>query len=83
MLFQTLHYAIFLILIVGMYWSSPHRYRLHILGGASIIFYGSWNLNYVPLLVGVALLAWGLGRIFSKARRPDAPQWLFGIALDA
>ena len=81
MLFQTLHYAIFLILIVGMYWSSPHRYRLHILGGASIIFYGSWNLNYVPLLVGVALLAWGLGRIFSKARRPDAPRWIFGIAL--
>ena len=38
MLFQTLHYAIFLILVVGMYWSAPYRYRLHILGAASIVF---------------------------------------------
>ena len=81
MLFQTLHYAIFLILVIGMYWSSPYRYRLHILGVASIVFYGSWNVNYVPLLVGVALLAWGLGRLFSHSRRPDAPTWIFGIAL--
>ena len=63
MLFQTLHYAIFLILVIGMYWSSPYRYRLHIIGVASIIFYGSWNVHYVPLLVGVAILAWGLGRL--------------------
>ena len=81
MLFQTLHYAIFLLLVIGTYWSVPYRYRLHILGVASIIFYGSWNANYVPLLIGVALLAWGLARIFNPTRFTNAPRWLFGFAI--
>ena len=89
MLFQTLHYALFLTLVVGLYWSSPHRYRLHILGASSIIFYGSWNVNYVPLLVGVALLSWVLGRQFAHVKTENAPssgsptweKWKFGIAL--
>lgn len=83
MLFQTLHYAIFLILVVGLYWSSPYKYRLHILGVSSLIFYGSWNVNYLPLLVGVAVLAWGLGRLCSAQRSPNAPRWQYILALVA
>ena len=82
MLFQTLHYAIFLILVVGLYWSSPYKYRLHILESL-LIFYGSWSVNYLPLLVGVAVLAWGLGRLFSAQRSPNAPRWQYILALIA
>ena len=64
MLFQTLHYTNVPplgnrnLLVRPLPLSTPY------IGSRIHIFYGSWNVNYVPLLVGVALLAWGLARIF-------------------
>lgn len=78
MLFQTLHYAIFLILTVGLYWSAPYKYRLHILGLASLLFYGSWNWKYLPLLLLVSMLAWGLGR---WVHRKQVNNWIYGFAI--
>ena len=78
MLFQTLHYAIFLILTVGLYWSAPYKYRLHILGLASLLFYGSWNWKYLPLLLLVSMLAWGLGR---WVHRKKVSNWVYGFSI--
>lgn len=78
MLFQTLHYAIFLILTVGLYWSAPYKYRLHILGIASLLFYGSWNWKYLPLLLLVSMLAWGLGRF---VHRKKVNNWVYGFTI--
>ena len=78
MLFQTLHYAIFLILTVGLYWSAPYKYRLHILGMASLLFYGSWNWKYLPLLLMVSMLAWGLGRF---VHRKKINNWIYGTCI--
>lgn len=77
MLFQTLHYVIFLILVVGVYWSVPYRFRLHILGISSLVFYGSWNANYLPLLMGISLLAWGVARLCDPNRHPTRPTWQY------
>ena len=66
MLFPTVDYLLFLILVVGVHWAVPARHRLWVLGGASVIFYASWNLAYLPLLFGVTAVAWAAGVMLSK-----------------
>ena len=61
MLFPTLDYLFFLPLVVGLYWAVPRKYRGMVIIIASLLFYGSWSLAYLPLLVGIAAMSWGLG----------------------
>ncbi len=58
MLFPTLDYLLFLPLSVVLYWAAPQRHRLLVLALASGVFYASWRLAYLPLLLGVATVAW-------------------------
>ncbi|MFN3198644.1 MAG: MBOAT family O-acyltransferase [Bradymonadia bacterium] len=58
MLFHTLDYIIFLPLTVYLYWLSPRSWRLGILAASSVLFYASWNVFYLPILLGVVGLAW-------------------------
>ena len=81
MLFQTLHYVIFLILTIGFYWSVPFRFRLHVLGVSSLIFYASWNMYYVPLLLLVAGMAWVVGKIFHPSKNRGNLWFGLGIFL--
>jgi alginate O-acetyltransferase complex protein AlgI len=64
-LFPTLDYLIFLLLVVTAYWSVPRRLRLAVLGITSIIFYASWDLGYLPAFLMVSAIAWGAGRLFA------------------
>jgi D-alanyl-lipoteichoic acid acyltransferase DltB (MBOAT superfamily) len=57
--------------VVGGYWLLPRRLRLWWLFGASILFYATWNLGYVPgflLLIGANyLLGLAAARRYAKA----------------
>ena len=68
MLFPTLDYLIFLLVVVAAYWSAPQRYRLMVLGVASLVFYASWDLTYLPALLLVSGVAWLAGRLFAAGR---------------
>src|SRR5262245_46135400 len=64
--FATFGYVVFLLLVVGGYWLLPRRARHWWLLGASLFFYGSWNLVYVPgflLLIGFNFL---MGRLVAR-----------------
>lgn len=57
--FATVGFALFLLVVVGGYWLLPRRLRLWWLLGASILFYATWNVGYVPgflLLIGANYL---------------------------
>lgn len=58
MLFPTLDYLLFLPLSVLLYWLVPRRARLGVLGIASLAFYASWKLAYLPVLLSVIAIAW-------------------------
>lgn len=51
MLFNSLHFAIFLPIVFGIYWALPHKFRWPILLLASYYFYMSWNASYVVLIL--------------------------------
>ncbi len=67
--FATLSYAIFLAVVVLIYWLIPRRAGRYWLIVASLVFYGSWNPIYVPGFVGLLLANWGLGFVAAGPHR--------------
>lgn len=51
MLFHTLDFVIFFALVLGLFHAAPRRFRFHILLGASLCFYGYWNVRVLALLI--------------------------------
>lgn len=67
MLFPTVDYLLFLPLTVLLYWLVPKSARLSVLGVASLAFYASWRVSYLPVLFFVIAIAF-LGSLWLKAR---------------
>ena len=72
MLFPTLDYIFFLPLVIILFWMVPWKWRLSVLGLASILFYGSWQLLYLNLLIGVCVAAWVLS---FWVHQKSTPKW--------
>ena len=59
MLFPTVEFALFFLLVLGVAWALvrwPAWHKAFLLV-ASYVFYGFWNWAYVPLLLGISLFA--------------------------
>jgi len=50
MLFNSFEFAIFFIIVFFLYWNLPHRGQNILLLIAGYVFYGLWNLKFLPLL---------------------------------
>lgn len=73
MLFNTVSYVAFLALTAALYWSFPLQWRRGLLLVASIIFYGSWRVDFVFLIAFSAFVDYyfslKIGRATSTRRR--------------
>ncbi len=59
MLFPTVEYAVFFLIVLAAAWaleSRPQAHKLFLLA-ASYVFYGFWSWRYVPLLILISLFA--------------------------
>jgi alginate O-acetyltransferase complex protein AlgI len=56
MLFNSLTYLFFLVLVFSCYWVLPQKFRLLLILLASCVFYGFWRLEFLPLLLFSATL---------------------------
>src|SRR5689334_19857083 len=68
MLFNSATYLIFLPLAVMAYWLAPGRVRLWVILVASLIFYGFWRIDFIPLMLFSA------GADYVLARMIDAEE---------
>jgi len=50
-LFHSWEFIIFFIVVFGIYWAVPHKFRNLILLIASYIFYGSWDWRFLALIL--------------------------------
>ena len=73
-LFHSLDYLLFLPLTMAVFWGIPRRFRLGLLVAASFVFYASWRVAYLGLLVGIILLAWGLGQWMGRLADSGSPR---------
>jgi alginate O-acetyltransferase complex protein AlgI len=55
----------FLPVVLALYYAvaASQRWREVVLITASLLFYAWWDVRYVPLLAGLAVATWGLGRL--------------------
>lgn len=67
MLFNSFLFLAFFAVLVVVYYILPHRFRWILLILASLYYYALFNLFYVFLLLGVALVTWVLGRALGSA----------------
>jgi alginate O-acetyltransferase complex protein AlgI len=72
-LFTTFSFAVFLLVVLGMFYLLPHRARRYLLLGASLAFYMAWNPKYVVLILGLitidyAAALWIISREGSSRR---------------
>ncbi|WP_413198847.1 MBOAT family O-acyltransferase [Nostoc piscinale] len=69
--FISISYAIFLLSILAIYWTVAElKWRLWILLIASIAFYASWSIQYIPLLLALTFINFRLGREIGKNTSP-------------
>src|SRR4051794_3921416 len=78
MLFNSLTFVVFFVLVVTLYWSiRSWQARKNLLVIASYIFYGAWNPPFAALLFGTTAMDFWLGRQMSKASDQHARRrWL-------
>jgi len=69
--FISISYGIFLLSILGIYWTfGEQKWRLWTLLIASIAFYASWSIQYIPLLLALTFINFRLGREIGKNTAP-------------
>jgi alginate O-acetyltransferase complex protein AlgI len=85
MLFPTVDFAIFFVLVFVGHWLLNHQSRAWkwFMIGASYVFYAWWNWRFVFLLVGVSFLAQTGAIAVARTRSPRARLVVNGIAVTA
>ncbi len=73
MTFISIPYALFLLVVLGIYWSVRRQFlRLRVLLIASLVFYGSLQIAYIPLLLITTLINFGLGKAIGSNTAPGS-----------
>lgn len=61
--FLSITYGLFLLSVLGIYWSIESRsLQLWVILVASLVFYSSLQIQYVPLLIMISLVTFYIGR---------------------
>src|SRR5438094_8406173 len=80
MLFNSLTFIVFFVVVVTAYWSI-HSWiaRKNLLVTASYIFYGAWNPPLAALLFSTTAMDFSLGRRIARAKPGHSRRlWLVG-----
>jgi len=80
MLFNSLTFVVFFVVVVTVYWSMRSwNARKNFLVTASYIFYGAWNPPFAALLFSTTAMDFWLGRQMAKAKGHHSQRgWLVG-----
>ncbi len=80
MLFNSIEFFVFLLVVLVVYWTIPHSGRKILLLIASIVFYLSWSFEFLLHFAAVMAINYP---IFVKIYRTRRPGWLvFAIVLN-
>ena len=83
MFFNSLSFAIFFCLSVGLFFSLPYRLRWVFLLAASYFFYMSWKLEYGMILAGSTLITYLGGLAMAGSENPARKKTILTICLIA
>lgn len=82
MLFNSVTYVfVFLPLVFILYWMLRGRWRLSLLVLSSVIFYGFWRVEFLPLMFASALVDYWLAIAIDKAEEQGRRKRLMQLSL--
>ncbi|RJO71935.1 MAG: MBOAT family protein [Myxococcales bacterium] len=81
MSFNSLDYVFFLIVVVTLYFSIPHRFRWVLLLVASYYFYMCWRADYIILIVVSTLIDYFAGLAIGAAKRSSWKKAFLALSL--
>lgn len=78
MIFNSVQYALFLGVVVALYWWLPRRGQNVLIVAASYVFYGAWDARFLSLIVLSTVVDFVVGRQLGREglRDPARRGWL-------
>lgn len=77
MIFNSLAFAVFLPLVLLLYYLSPFRWQNRLLLVASLVFYGWWDWRFLFLLLGTIVVDFYVSHAVHQAKTQEArKRWL-------
>jgi len=83
MLFNSLEFVAFFVVVFLLYWKLGHRQQNLLLLGASLLFYGAWNWRFLWLIGFSALLDYLCGLAMEKSESKSTRKRILLISLTA
>ncbi|MEO6490240.1 MAG: MBOAT family O-acyltransferase [Ferruginibacter sp.] len=81
MIFNSISFIIFLIIVVLVYWRLPKTARLWLITLSSLLFYGFWKPEYTLLLIFAAVLDYFIANGIDRLEDPVKRKRLLIISL--
>jgi len=81
MIFNSLTFFVFLIIVYVLYWSLQRRQQNILLLIASYVFYGWWDWRFLGLLALSSAGDWWVGRKISELQSPAKRKLVLGVSL--
>ena len=83
MIFNTpIFFAFFVVFLLGYgFIFLKHKPKVYFTLVASLVFYGSWNYHFIPLLVGSAVADYFIAQAIGNASTQSHKKWLVTLSL--
>lgn len=82
MLFNSLDFVLFFILVLLLYYTLPNKFRWVMLLVASCIFYMCWRAELILLIAISTLTNWGISLLIEKYRNKDKPLLILSLIIN-
>jgi alginate O-acetyltransferase complex protein AlgI len=69
MIFNSLTFLVFLLIVIPLYWALPKRAQLWLIFLASLVFYGFWKVEFIFIMLITPLVDYFLAHLI--VRTPD------------
>ena len=79
MLFNSLDFVLFFIVVVFLHYTLPHKLRWIMLLKASCIFYMCWRPELIILILFSTFLNWGVSLLIDKHRNKGKKLLIFSL----
>lgn len=77
MVFNSLHFVAFFLVVYALYRALPHRAQNVMLLAASYYFYAAWDWRFLSLLIGSTVIDYTCARAIARTEAPRARRaWL-------
>jgi alginate O-acetyltransferase complex protein AlgI len=83
MLFNSVTYLMFLPVVVAVYWLIRQRLRQWLILFASLVFYGFWRVEFIPLLLASALMDYFLALAIERSENSTRRRRMLVVSIAA